>query len=347
MKKLVYNLFTIFLSVLLGFSAWNINTLTVFAEECIIEENTIEEVVYPEEVNADNFEDEIPITVEEPYIEEPYVEVIEEPIEEPFVETVEITPIETTEIIPVESIESSSTVEDTLPNLTETNTTFVTLDINNENRIEENFNNNILSTSLRSSNDTNSNAWNIHVANILYINTTRVEETSFNGHAIAYTSTQNKPTLSTQNFFNSRGAPVAGPLSWSGGSNRSANGIGYNYQFQNKYVLSTEGEAPTVLLNNEEIDSIVYITKIQYRGNNELIVTLSNNETQVINDNELYINPVYKATPYWYLNYNYIDNISTGSGSWSNLDGVVTFSHIFSNPEEKSPTLTPNYNFEY
>lgn len=53
------------------------------------------------------------------------------------------------------------------------------------------------------------------------------------------------------------------------------------------------------------------------------------------------------------LDYHYIDNISTGSGSWSNADAFEyrsqfgSLTHTFKNPEEASPTLTPHYKFQY
>ena len=78
-----------------------------------------------------------------------------------------------------------------------------------------------------------------------------------------------------------------------------------------------------------------------------MIITFFDGTIETIKSNEVYVSPVYVSTPNWYLNYNYIDNISTGSGSWSNADAIVKYQHTFTNPEEKSPTLTPHYNFEY
>ena len=187
------------------------------------------------------------------------------------------------------------------------------------------------------------NSWTIHVTNIL--NTSRH---AVNGHAVAFDSDQLKTSAGTQNFFNNSGALVAGPLAWSGGKNQGAQGLGYNYKFQNIYVLSEAGGKPFCIDSVEELSGLNYIKKIQYKGNNEMIVTLSDGTTQTIDSNEVYISPVYIETAGWYLEYNYIDNISTGGGSWSNKDFVTSYKHEFKNPEDKSPNVTKGeYSFRY
>lgn len=61
--------------------------------------------------------------------------------------------------------------------------------------------------------------------------------------------------------------------------------------------------------------------------------------------------PVYEEDVIAGLDYRYVDNISTGSGSWSNRSpedyrsSFETMTHTFSNPEDSSPTLTPHYRF--
>ena len=63
---------------------------------------------------------------------------------------------------------------------------------------------------------------------------------------------------------------------------------------------------------------------------------------------ELTLSPVYKQKQNWFADFNYIDYISTGSGSWSNLDAVYSYKHTFRDPSEKSPSLTEGkYDFRF
>ena len=61
--------------------------------------------------------------------------------------------------------------------------------------------------------------------------------------------------------------------------------------------------------------------------------------------------PEYAVTEIGGLDFFYIDNISTGSGSWSNADAsgirsaFSSMSHTFANPEIASPNMTPHYRF--
>ena len=61
--------------------------------------------------------------------------------------------------------------------------------------------------------------------------------------------------------------------------------------------------------------------------------------------------PEYEKTMVGGLDFYCIDNISTGSSSWSNADSLgqrsdfSSYSHTLKNPEVASPTLTPHYSF--
>lgn len=196
-------------------------------------------------------------------------------------------------------------------------------------------------TTTTTKNNTTDDSWTIHVDNVL-----NTKANGVNGHAVAYDNTQTKSQPSGQNIINPKNnTPYAGPLAWAGGKNQTANGIGYTYKFQNAYVLSKEGDEPYI---TEDVTNEIKVTKLQYKGNNELIVTLSDGSTTTIDSNEVYISPIYTAQANWYLNYKYIDNISTGSGSWSNADAITQYKHTFTNPETKSPSLTDGlYQFKY
>ena len=170
----------------------------------------------------------------------------------------------------------------------------------------------------------------LHITNILY-----TKGYAVNGHAVAYEDTftliKGQTKLSTA-FINK-----------AGGKNTTAGGIGYTYKFLNEFVLTDKDGAPVY---QDSTAGLVTVKKVNYKGNGMAVVTFSDNSTQEISGNDVYISPVYSAKANWYLNYNYIDNISTGSGSWSNLDGVVEYKHTFTNPEDKSPELTKdNYSF--
>ena len=71
-------------------------------------------------------------------------------------------------------------------------------------------------------------------------------------------------------------------------------------------------------------------------------VDFSNNKItlQPNDDEEEYytvtISPVYSATLVKFLQFDYIDNISTGSGSWSNQGSFDSFTHTFKQPDDKA-----------
>jgi hypothetical protein len=149
-----------------------------------------------------------------------------------------------------------------------------------------------------------------------------------NGKAVAYEN-----TLSLSGKAGSKG--ISGFFSQVGGSNRTAGGFGAEYKFLNAFVLADEQSGPVYW---ETAADGPTVTRIAFADYNNITVTLSNGETRTFdNCSDLYISPVYKRTVEWYLIYNYIDNISTGSGSWSNLDFVTSFSHTYTDPSVKTP----------
>ena len=163
----------------------------------------------------------------------------------------------------------------------------------------------------------------VHITNILY-NTGN----SVNGKAVAYEN-----TLSLSGKAGSKG--ISGFFSQVGGSNRTAGGFGAEYKFLNAFVLADEQSGPVYW---ETAADGPTVTKIAFKDYDNITVTLSNGETRTFdNCSDLYISPVYKRTVEWYLIYNYIDNISTGSGSWSNLDFVTSYSHTYTDPSVKTP----------
>ncbi|MBQ9827183.1 MAG: hypothetical protein IJM62_00715 [Lachnospiraceae bacterium] len=165
----------------------------------------------------------------------------------------------------------------------------------------------------------------VHITNILY-NT----YASVNGHAVAYEN--------TFDLIKGQSKGGNGLINLAGGRNRTAGGLGANYKFLNVFVLKDRTEDP------EAADETVYwetadegdtVTKVGFSSDGTTItVTMASGEVKTYDarETEVYISPVYKRTIDWYLIYNYTDNISTGSGSWSNLDFVVSYSHKFKDP---------------
>ena len=54
---------------------------------------------------------------------------------------------------------------------------------------------------------------------------------------------------------------------------------------------------------------------------------------ELTGDTELVFTAVYEETGIWYLDFRYTDNISTGSGSWSNQGAFSSYKHTFKAPE--------------
>ena len=165
----------------------------------------------------------------------------------------------------------------------------------------------------------------VHVTNILYINP-RKPESSINGHAIAW---ENSMTLSKNQT-----KLASGFNSSVGGKNITANGFGYSYKFLNAFVLAEKDSGPVY---SDTLDNLKTIKRIGLSKGNVTVEFNDGTKQSFENTGDVYISPIYKATENWYLEYKYIDNISTGSGSWSNRDAVVEYQHTFSDPSVKTP----------
>ena len=174
------------------------------------------------------------------------------------------------------------------------------------------------------------------IHSVLYINGMH-PESSQNGKAVAW------DTSFTISKSGSKKINHNGTYSYVGGANTKASGLGYDYQFLNEFVLTT---ADGGIMTEEAADGLKRIERIANSGDGVVVVTYVDGTKETFTDmTTIYISPVYKQTARWYLNYHYVDNISTGSGSWSNKDFVVSFSHTYKNPLDASPRS--HYQFLY
>jgi len=172
----------------------------------------------------------------------------------------------------------------------------------------------------------------VHITNILCINP-RIAESSKDGHAVPYTVTKTIVKNGTKSLKGFNSAVKV--------SNGAANGFGCTYTFiqtnssqQGVYVKAT-GSPVTGTRNDFSNDEV--IKKISYKGEGKVEITYEDDSKEtLLNTYEMSISPAYTVKMNWYLNYRYIDNISTGSGSWSNRDGVTEFRHTFKQPASRS-----------
>ena len=134
-----------------------------------------------------------------------------------------------------------------------------------------------------------------------------------------------------------------GVLNLAGGPNYGTGHMAVEYKFLNVYVLSSEENKGEPVYWNSAEDGLT-VKKVGYKGNGEVIITFSDDTTKTLTDTTtVYLSPVYSQTPQWSLDYEYVDNVSYGSGSWSNLEAVTSgYSHTFSEPQSQ-----PHYLFKY
>ncbi len=204
--------------------------------------------------------------------------------------------------------------------------------------------------------NTTKDEYTIHFENIVHAQKiTKEEDGSVTLGTSELTNTPQTKTMSAR-----------GVLNEVGGKDYKTGLYGVDYQFLNVYaavkvdvdennqVITVHHTNEPTCIESEDTLDLTTVNKIQYKGNGEIILTLIDPKTQTTttqtlkNTKNVYITPIYKRTYNWFLDYQYIDNISTGSGSWSNKDAVTSYKHIFSNPEEKSPELTKGeYQFAY
>ena len=171
------------------------------------------------------------------------------------------------------------------------------------------------------------------IKNILYTKGNNVD-----GKAVAYDYT-------SMTMVKGQTKTVPGAFrSQVGGYDTKASGLGYDYQWLNVFVKGSEDGEPVFAESADEVENT--ISKISYKGDGNVVITYRDGTTETLTDTTtVYVAPVYSQTARWYLNYNYIDKISTGSGSWSNKDFVVSYSHTFSNPLDATPRS--HYQFKH
>ena len=170
----------------------------------------------------------------------------------------------------------------------------------------------------------------VHVTNIFW-----TIKSSVNGKAVAFESTQ------TFTKGQSKTMTAAAVMNWAGGKNNKAAAEGADYTFLNGYVLTSPGAGPVVGSSAADFN---FITKVQYKGDGNTVLTFADGTTMTKETIDLYISPAYSAVYPWFLDFRYIDRVSTGSGSWANKDRVTSFSHTFKDPSIATPV--EHYSFE-
>ena len=164
----------------------------------------------------------------------------------------------------------------------------------------------------------------VHVTNILY-----TKSASEAGHAVVHEKTTTLIKGQSQGiakYYNLVGGQSVSPQS----------GIGATYTFLKAFVVATS-DSGLVLADSTPASSQT-VKQIKYSPDGKTSIVLNDGSVRDMGEaTDVYISPVYKVKYNWYLNYHYVDRISTGSGSWNNKDAVVEFKHIFSDPSEKTP----------
>ena len=128
-----------------------------------------------------------------------------------------------------------------------------------------------------------------------------------------------KETLKVMVINQSLTMTAKGVLNNAGGAGYRTEYNGEQMTFLNVYVLT------------DKDGSIVTTTEDTYSGETIGKIVAKNYMEKGISD--IYVAPVYKVVKNWYIDYKYIDNISTGSGSAKNHNAVESFTHTFKEPE--------------
>jgi len=172
----------------------------------------------------------------------------------------------------------------------------------------------------------------VHIINIL-----NNSKSSVNGKAVPYETTMTLSKAQTKlatGFNNSVG-----------GKNYSGSTAAGSVKFLNAFVLTNAG-GDIVTTSGTTADGFQTITKVQYKDYGQVILTYADGSTQSMSGvYDIYVAPVYQMILNSNLNYYYIDNISTGSGSWSSQSGFSSYKHTFSDPSVKTPVS--HYKFLY
>lgn len=91
------------------------------------------------------------------------------------------------------------------------------------------------------------------------------------------------------------------------------------------------------LLYNGTYQNVEYNFNGQFLDENGEVVTFPIKSTYIegVPQVNIYLYPQYDLTPLSFLEFNYIDNISTGSGSWANKGNIISYTHTFKQPEDQ------------
>ena len=174
----------------------------------------------------------------------------------------------------------------------------------------------------------------VHIINIL-----NNSKSSVNGKAVPYeyTMTLSKGSAKTMT--------ASGVYSYVGGKDRTGSTAEGSFKFLNAFVLTNAGGS-IVSTSGTTAAGFQTITKVQYKDYGQVILTYADGSTQSMSGvYDIYVAPVYQMILNSNLNYYYIDNISTGSGSWSSQSGFSSYKHTFSDPSVKTPVS--HYKFLY
>ena len=172
----------------------------------------------------------------------------------------------------------------------------------------------------------------VHIINIL-----NNSKSSVNGKAVPYEY--------TMNMVKGQGKLTTGLYSFVGGKNYSGSTAAGSVKFLNAFVLTNAG-GDIVSTSGTSADGFQTVKKVQYKDYGQVVLTYADGSTQTMSGvYDIYVAPVYQMILNSNLNYYYIDNISTGSGSWSSQSGFSSYKHTFSDPSVKTPVS--HYKFLY
>ncbi len=163
-----------------------------------------------------------------------------------------------------------------------------------------------------------------------------------NGHLTPYdTKWADIVKNASKGITNSNQGAIATRLPY----NVSDFGVKYCYESGRIVLNQSENDGPVLIQTQEQLAAIEdsFIKRIANKGNGTVVITYQNGNTETLTEvSSLSISPVYTVSPQWLLEEKYVDNISTGSGSWSNLDSIESYTHTF-----KKPDAVTDYEFRY
>ncbi len=111
-------------------------------------------------------------------------------------------------------------------------------------------------------------------------------------------------------------------------SNTLSSGVGWSFS---KKKLDNLIPAKSFTVNG---DRYVYAEKWEDENGNEF-TSLSVKYDELDGDTVINVHPIYIKTECKKLSFNYIDGVSTGSGSWANKDSFDSYTHTFKQPDDQ------------